>query len=259
MNFPFPILRTWCAALSLAAGLLLPMAVQAQAPGEAKPLDIQALTTIVENATGAKVESIAPAPLAGLYEVILNGNVAYIDATGRYLVDGHLIDVATRSSITARRKVEHEMATTPLMEVARLDLSDAIKTVYGKEVPGRFLVSFEDPRCPFCKRMHKTLKDVQDVVLYTFPVSYLGPESRAMNEIIWCAKDRSASWNDAMTDVPPADEGRTCDLQALERNTALATRYRVTGTPTMFTASGVRIAGAVAAPAIEQALTEAMK
>ena len=254
MNLKAPSGRAWLAALGLVAAAWLTLLTPGPARAQDKALDTQALSTIVETLSGAKVESIAPSPVAGLYEVIVRGNIIYIDATGKYLVDGQVLEVATRSSVTARRKQEHEIANTPVMDIGKLDLADAIKTVNGKEVPGRVLVSFEDPRCAFCKRLHQTLASVPDLVLYTFPVSFLGPESRAMNEVIWCTADRGKAWDDAMKSVPPTDSGQKCDLQALERNTELANKYRVTGTPTLFTASGLRIAGAVGAPAIEEAL-----
>lgn len=254
--FPGRSLRTAvCSAAWACASLLMavPATAQTAAP------DTKALAAVVERLVGAKVESIAPSPIAGLYEVIVSGNILYIDSTGTHLVDGQVVEVATRTSVTAKRKQEYEIASTPVLDINQLNLADAIKTVNGRELPGRVLVTFEDPRCGFCKRLHQTLNAVPDLVLYTFPVSFLGPQSRAMNEAIWCAADRSKAWNDAMKDIAPAMDGAKCDLQALERNTELAAKYRVSGTPTMFTPAGVRIAGAVGAPAIEQALKASVR
>ncbi len=254
MNIFSTIVRTrWatlCGALLACASLLTAEATSAQPVAP----DSQALSGIVERLTGAKVDAIAPSPVAGLFEVIVKGNILYIDSTGQYLVNGHLVDVATRTSITERRQQEHELATLPVFDISKVDLTDAIKTVKGRELPGRVLVTFEDPRCGFCKRLHRTLDDVPDLVLYTFPVSFLGPQSRAMNEAIWCAADRSKAWDAVMKDRPAPSDTAACDLQALDRNAALANQYRVNGTPTLFTVSGMRIAGAVGAPAIEQAL-----
>lgn len=256
--FPFTFrtrLATLCGALLVGASLMASDVATAQPVST----DTQALSGIVERLTGAKVEAIAPSPVAGLFEVIVNGNILYIDSTGNYLVNGHLVDVATRTSITERRKQEHEVATMPVFDISKVDLTDAIKTVKGRELPGRVLVTFEDPRCGFCKRLHQTLNDVPDLVLYTFPVSFLGPQSRAMNEAIWCAADRSKAWDAVMKDMPAPSDAVKCDLQALDRNTALANQYRVSGTPTLFTTSGMRIAGAVGAPAIEQALKASVR
>lgn len=254
MNHPISSGRRWLAALGLVVLAGFSMLTPRPALAQDKPVDTAALSAIVERLAGAKVESIAPSPVAGLYEVIVKGNLLYIDATGQYLVDGQVVEIATRASVTARRKQEYEAASTPVLDINTLDLADAIKTVKGKEVSGRVLVSFEDPRCGFCKRLHQTLASVPDLVLYTFPVSFLGPESRAMNEQIWCTTDRSKAWSEVMTGVPPEAGGAPCDLKALDRNTELASKFRVAGTPTLFTASGLRINGAVGAPAIEDAL-----
>ena len=104
------------------------------------------------------------------------------------------------------------MATMPVFDISKVDLSDAIKTVKGRELPGRVLVTFEDPRCGFCKRLHQTLNDVPDLVLYTFPVSFLGPQSRAMKASAKTANAPPArhrtrgigsnAWTDATRRIP---------------------------------------------------------
>jgi len=249
--------RGLLAEIFLTALTCLALLVPQGALAKDKPLDRKALTAVVERLTGAKVESITQAPVVGLFEVIVSGKVFYIDATGKYLMDGHLVEVATRTSLTARRAQAYEAANTPVLDINKLDFADAIKTANGRVLPGRVLVSFEDPRCGFCKKMHQTLSSVPDLVVYTFPLSFLGPQSREMNEAIWCAPDRGKAWSDAMLGNPVGSVGGKCDHSALDRNTALAGSLRVTGTPTLFTADGTRISGAVGAPAIETALQAA--
>lgn len=257
MTFSSPSLRSLAAAVGATALTCLALLATPSVLAKDKPLDRKALTAVVERLTGAKVESIAPSPVAGLSEVIVNGKVMYIDATGKYLVDGHLVDIATRTSLTQRRTQAYETANTPVLNIDKLDLADAIKTVNGRALPGRVLVSFEDPRCGFCKKMHQTLSTVPDLVVYTFPLAFLGPQSREMNETIWCSADRGKAWGEAMQGTPLTQAGTKCDLNALDRNTALAGKFRVTGTPTLFTADGTRISGAVGAPVIENALLAA--
>lgn len=244
---------TTAALVSTSAFPMTALAAKAQAQGG----DKVAITAAVEKLLGAKVEFFGPAPIPGLFEVIANGNVYYVDAAGKHIIDGHIVNMATRSSLTAQRKLEFERATTPEFDASQLSFDDAIRTVYGKPTPGRVLVTFEDPRCGFCRKLHQDLKGMKDLVVYTFPVSFLGPQSRSLNETIWCSSDRSAAWNAAMEGQEVRVSGATCDLSALERNTELARRFKVSGTPTMYTASGQRIVGAVGAAAIEQALSKA--
>lgn len=247
-------------AVSAASIVIAPSTVLAQAStGKAsKPAsaDHKILRDTVEKLFGAKVEAIGPAPLPGLVEVIVNGNVYYIDSAGKHLIEGHIVDIGSRSSLTAQRKLEFERTNAPVFDVASMNFEDAIKLVYGKPTPGRVLVAFEDPRCGFCKKLHQDLQGVKDLVVYTFPVAFLGPQSREMNEGIWCASDRAQAWKAVMAGQgAPASKG--CDFAALDRNMEVARKLRVTGTPTMFTASGQRIVGAVGLEAIEQALRAA--
>lgn len=132
-----------------------------------------------------------------------------------------------------------------------------ITSLYGKPTPGRVLVAFEDPRCGFCKKLHQGLQGVKDLVVCAFPVAFLGPQSREMNQGIWCASDRAQAWKAVMAGQgAPASKGR--DFVALDRNMEVARKLRVTGTLTMFTASGQRIFGAVGLDAIEHALRAAI-
>jgi len=242
-------------AMAAAAGPAALAATPAAAPAPAAP-DRAALARSVEALVGARVDSIAPAPIAGLYEVYVGGRVFYIDAAGRHIVQGQIFDIATRQSLTAQRQAELERALQPAWTWGDFDLRDAVRTVHGRELPGREMVVFEDPRCGFCRRLHQTLAGMPDITVHTLQVSFLGPESRQLNETIWCSADRSRAWAVAMGGgTPPAAAG--CDLGALERNMALAERLRVRGTPAIFTRAGQRIDGAAAADAIERALRPA--
>lgn len=212
------------------------------------------LSARVQALVGNAVDSIQPAPAAGWYEVIVRGEVLYVDQTGQFLFQGHLVDMTTRTSLTAQRKRALDQARMPVVDVSKLDLKDAIKTVFGREVPGRVLFTFEDPRCGFCRRLHQTLLTMENVSVHTFQVSFLGPESRAFNESIWCSLDRSKAWSDVMEGIDPVRSKLPCDLTALDRNAAMADRYLISGTPTLFTASGQRIDGAANAEVLNKAL-----
>ena len=66
--------------------------------------DIQAIKReIAARLPGATVEHVAPSPVAGIYEVGINGgDVVYVTADGRYLLSGVLIDLVTQENLTER-------------------------------------------------------------------------------------------------------------------------------------------------------------
>jgi hypothetical protein len=66
---------------------------------------------------------------------------------------------------------------------------------------------FEDPDCPYCKVLEKTLKEVNNltVFVFLFPIDQLHPEAAAKSRAVWCAPDRAKAWADTMHTgaVPP--------------------------------------------------------
>jgi len=195
------------------------------------------------------VESVKKTPYGGLYEVVLkSGELLYTDGSGSFIIDGSLIDTKTRKNVTQAR-----MAQLLKIDFASLPLDQAIKQVRGNGK--RTIATFEDPNCGYCKRLAKDLQGLKDATIYTFLYPILSPDSTEKSKNIWCAKDRAAAWNDWMTagKVPAA---ASCDTGAIDRNVALGQKMKVTGTPTIFTADGNRLPGAVPLAQLEQAMAQ---
>ncbi|MBS0382106.1 MAG: hypothetical protein JSR56_06715, partial [Proteobacteria bacterium] len=56
---------------------------------------------VAEVAPQAKVQNIAPMPIAGLYQVIAQGQVLYLTGDGRYLIQGDAFDIKTRTPLNS--------------------------------------------------------------------------------------------------------------------------------------------------------------
>ena len=69
----------------------------------------------------AKVESVRPAPVAGLYEVAIGKDVIYTDASARYLIQGEIVDLKSGTNLTEQRINELN-----LIKWSDLPLADAI-------------------------------------------------------------------------------------------------------------------------------------
>jgi thiol:disulfide interchange protein DsbC len=94
---------------------------------------------------GAEVKSVTKAPVPGLYEVNVGGQLVYTDATARYIINGELIDTKTNTNLT-----EERLAELNKIKWSDLPLSRAIKWTKGDG--SRTVAVFSDPNCGYCKR-----------------------------------------------------------------------------------------------------------
>ena len=200
------------------------------------------------------IEDIKPAGVSGLYEVRVNGSeIYYTDAKGDFLIDGQIIETKTRRNLT-----EERIAKLTAIPFDSLPLKDAFTLVRGNGQ--RKMAVFEDPNCGYCKRFERDLQKVDNVTVYLFLYPVLGPDSLKKSHDIWCARDRSAAWQDWMLREQPAGAASAlCDTAAVARNVELGRKHKITGTPTLLFANGVRIPGAVDNARVEQALADAAK
>ncbi|MHB1676097.1 MAG: DsbC family protein [Sulfuriferula sp.] len=199
----------------------------------------------------ADIVSVAKTPYAGLYEVVIDGQIVYSDENANYLFLGSVVDTKTRKNLTNER-----LAKLNAVKLDRFPLNHAIKFVKGDG--SRKLVIFSDPECPYCKRLEQELTKVTNITLYDFPypIESLHPGTTAVSKAIWCAKDREAAWKDALLkNIYPKNDGK-CD-NPVDANIALGDKLHITGTPTLFFANGQRVPGAMPADKLEQLLNDA--
>jgi thiol:disulfide interchange protein DsbC len=227
----------WLLALLLACGVGV---VAAETAEEA------ALRKVIQPRIGgdATIDSVTKTPYSGLFEVRIGTDIFYTDAQAKYLFVGRVIDTATMKDLTQER----------VQDLSRIKFSDLPLDAAIKKVKGngkRVIAVFEDPNCGYCKRFHQTLEKVDNVTVYTFLYSVLGPDSVTKSRNIWCAADRSKTWNDWMLrgKVPSTAQAK-CETPH-EKVMQLGRQLGVTGTPTIFFVDGTRIPGAIDAKGLE--------
>lgn len=230
--------RKWAATLLVSSAL---------AGGAAHASDASIRQAFQSKVPGLTVESVGKTPMAGLYEVVANGQIFYVDEKVNFVIRGVLFDARTPAmrNVTAARNAE--LAATLLRKSTDL----AIKRVRGNGK--RLLYTFEDPNCAYCRQLQKELLKLNDVTIYTFLWPILSEDSVAKSRAVWCARDRARAWDDLMSNgVAPQNDAK-CDTP-LEKNMELAQRFGIRGTPGVFVADGRSIGGYLAADKIEEEL-----
>ena len=196
----------------------------------------------------AKVSSVTPTAVPGMFEVVAGGEIVYADANGTTLILGQMVDVASRTNITAQR-----LDKLSAIKFADLPLDMAIKTVKGDG--SRVLATFEDPNCGYCKQLHTGLKTLTNYTLYTFLMPILSEDSKVKARQIWCSPDRSKAFTDWMSQGVAPAEGKC--TSPTDKVLELGQRLRISGTPAIFFADGSRSPGYLPPDRLEKKLTEA--
>ena len=229
--------------LLVCTGLIFSTPIQAQAQAE------QQIKVDVQKKLGAsvKVKSVSPVPVSGLYEVLVGNEIFYTDSAGKYLFQGEIIELATGKNITEQRQNDLNR-----IKWSDLNQSNAFKTVRGNG--NRQLAIFSDPNCGYCKRLEKSLLQLDNVTIYTYLIPILSPDSAIKAKQIWCSADPSKSYIEWMVNgVSPT--GKTDCATPLDKNLAFAKTNGITGTPTLFFTDGSRFPGAVQITDIEKKLS----
>lgn len=202
----------------------------------------------VQSIANVKIDSLKPAPMPGYYQVIASGQLVYVSADGKYLINGDVVDIGSRKNLS-----EAEWATFRKAELAKLPVSDRI--VFAPEKP-RYTVSvFTDVTCAYCRELHKHIADFNKagiaVQYIAWPREGLtttsGRPTDTYKEMVsvWCAADRKAAFTEGMAGKAP--KATTCD-NPVKAEFDLGERVGVNGTP-MVVAEDGRVLGGYMTPA----------
>lgn len=225
----------------------------AAAPISASADDLAAVTADWKQRYPAtKLESISRTPVKGVYEVLVGENIFYVGANTDYLMRGEIFHPQSGKSITADRRAELKLDVKTTFSPSMV--SDADAFVIKKGTGARVIHVFSDPQCKFCKQLEGSLDFLKDVTIKIYPVAYLGQASASMASSIWCStKEKGDKGNQARVDAwrmamlageaPQESAGASCS-SPVEKNTSLAKKIGVKGTPTMFANNGKSLDGA---------------
>lgn len=234
-NLPVTIsLRTTFTSLCL---FLLAQSAQAKDDTEKlKQLLQQRLSEI-------SISELKPAPIPGLYEMVFGSRVAYVSADGKYMFTGELIDLESRSNLTAMRR-------GGLVSKSIETMGEANMIVIGPAKAKRTLTVFTDVDCPYCARLHNEVPKLTQagvkVRYLLYPRAGKDTETYKRAIAVWCAKDRVKAVGVAKSGGKL--EMKTC-TNPVEEHVRLGHEVGVEGTPTLVLDDGRVLPGY--APAAE--------
>jgi thiol:disulfide interchange protein DsbC len=196
----------------------------------------------------AKIESIKPSEIKGLFEVILGSSIYYVSEDGKYLLQGRLVDVANRVDLT-----EQKLGATRKLALEKMGLDNMI--VFKPKI-GKYKVSiFTDIDCGYCRKMHSEidqyLAEGITIQYLFFPRAGQGSDSYDKAISVWCADDRNAALTAAKKDQKL--ERKTC-ANPVDKHMQLATEFDVKGTPMIVTENGNILPGYLPAKQLLEAL-----
>ncbi|MFZ2405461.1 MAG: DsbC family protein [Methylobacter sp.] len=207
----------------------------------------QALAKVMPS---VKVGSVKASEINGLYEVTVGGNIVYVSDDGKYLIQGHLIDVAARTDLT-----EEKLGGARKQALEKLGVD---KMIVFKPKTSKYTVSiFTDIDCGYCRKLHSELDQYMaegiTIQYLFFPRAGKGSDSYDKAVSVWCADDRKAALTAAKKgDTPPA---KTC-ANPVDEHMQLAEEFEVKGTPMMVTEKGNIFPGYLPAKQLAEALAD---
>jgi len=185
-----------------------------------------------------RADSIRPASVKGLYEIVLGSQVFYYVPGPEYIIYGAII-TRDRRNLTQERVLEiltGNLKTAPLEK--------AVKIGSGPHT----VIEITDPDCSYCRQASAFLSARNDVTRYVFffPLS-IHPNAGAKIRYIFCSADRTQAYEEAMTGKLDNMKLTLCEdtaaTESLKTHTEIGARIGVNSTP-LFLVDGQVVEGA---------------
>jgi thiol:disulfide interchange protein DsbC len=185
----------------------------------------------------AKTIAISETPIAGVLQVQINSDIVYVTSDGKYLLQGQIMDIDSRSNLTDQAKSGIRLGL-----LAGLNEDEQI--TFAPEKPEHSVLVFTDIDCGYCRKLHNEMEEYneQGIAIHymAFPRAGVGSASFDKFVSVWCADDQKAAMTLAKNGGDPAPQ--KCPNPIAEQYD-LGREVGVTGTPALVTTDGTLIPG----------------
>ncbi len=186
-------------------------------------------------------QDIVASNFKGVYEVITYNPIdsMLVSENGRYLIQGDVVDLTTRSLIEKSGRVKN----LKLALIATIAEDD--KIIYQATDEQYQVHVFTDVDCPFCKRLHNEIDKMNQrgitVKYLASPLASLHPRAQGKMQKIWCAENRNQAMND-YNDLGTIPDSSNCD-NPVAQQLNISQQLGVSGTPAIFLSDGTHLPG----------------
>ena len=238
------------AGSSQAATATAPSAQQVETvPGTPEDRARQAILSINPKVT---IDRIDVAPLPGFREVIVGGQVLYVSDDGKYLVQGTVVDMDSKTELTQSSQA---LSTYRQGLLASAKTADRIIFAPPTSKPLYTVSVFTDIECGYCRKLLNEIAEYNKqgiaIEYLAFPRMGLGSKDHRDMVSVWCAADR----NQALTRAKEGKPVQAKECQSpVEAQFALGQRLGVTGTPAVYAANGTQLGGYLPPKQMREAL-----
>jgi len=203
------------------------------------------------------VESINESPISGLYEVITESNIFYLDQSGQFLISGGIYDLDNGMQNITNNKLDEIRQANADKYFAKIKDFEKEMIIYKADNEKHVVTVFTDTTCSYCQKLHSEMADYNKLGI---TIRYLafprgGIRSNAYHTMvsIWCSDDPKAAMDSAKNRKPIIP--LTCD-NTVQAQYDLGVLLGIKGTPALFLDDGTVMPGYLPAARLYQALEQ---
>ncbi|MDG9729771.1 DsbC family protein [Ignatzschineria sp. RMDPL8A] len=193
-----------------------------------------------ETFQGVTVKNISESEIKGIYQVEIEeiAQPIYVSKDGKYMFEGHLIDLVNKESLTDNYAKKMKKAIID-------DISEDDMVVYKAKNEKHKITVFTDVDCPYCQMLHKEVKDYNDNGVTVRYMAYprTGIPSAGYNHLVsvWCSDDKPKALTDAKNGR--SVKNATCANSPVSNQFDIGMKLGVQGTPAIFLEDGTMLGG----------------
>ncbi|MHB9020413.1 MAG: DsbC family protein [Halothiobacillus sp.] len=185
------------------------------------------------------IDTVAPTPIKGIYQIISKGQIAYVTADGTYLFAGNLLDLKNQVNLTEQIKDQQRLTLLKSAPASH-------KVIYAPDGAKKGTVTIlTDPTCPFCEKLHHEIPALQkagiEVQTILTPRAGAGSPGYVESSQIMCGKQQQADIDAAMAGKTLS--GDACQDKMINENMQLAEQLGMSGTPYIILPDGSAVPG----------------